>query len=782
MAGRIQFRRDSAISWTTANPVLGQGEFGIELGSGPGLDKAKLGDGVTAWNDLPYWQGIMGPEGPQGVQGLQGVQGDTGPAGPTGPQGPAGSPGASSKLMYATIYWEMSSNISTFDGLQQMDFGVNPSPGELGYLKGQTNTAENGLYQISAGAWTLIASAEALYGSAAMILTRIIPTQARTCQMVVFDADGLVVVSADYLDSRTDVTVSKDQTNPVTVGAGTVGVGNFRAGSNVLPNMVNGDKIVAIGRNVATAFVGSSGGSVYLGSDINGRNSDTNCLYLGNQAGNDVNLGGWDGNHAYIAAGGQTILTFQAGANFWRTRNDAVFLDHGAGKSLNSTMSGHSCTMKGEDALSTTMIGAYDTAFGARSQEVLNLAMRGYISVVDNGSGKARFLTDNTEGCEVGDMCFGNVVTGDGPYGTMFNITAIDPGVYIDSDLTYVDDRSTALINLYDAMGNVTVGNDTLANLIRGCFNTVIGSNAGGTLTDRARGNTLMGPYAGAGLPGHARNFIDICNWAGQGVRFDPNTQKWTFTGGLIAGDFDSAAIAAAAQGMWITDLVTIFATNQSLTGPASGAGTNGVTPNDGQKIYASNQTTPAENGIYTVNDAGAWVPVYTAAQLHAFPFVIYRVTSWPAHMVSLTKFDANGQVVSQLGLATQDNLGLLDGVNVWSGSNRSAVDSTVAIASNTWTIPDLSQANKYSLTLTNSGTTVTIANPTTGINAGQGGTIFITQDGTTASDIAFGSKWKPVSGTAASASQTLGAKNLLTYEVQDVDTIWYSYSTGGVV
>ena len=84
MANRIQFRRDNAVAWTLANPILAQGEFGIELGVAPLPDKIKLGDGITAWNDLGYWSGFMGPQGPQGDPGVKGDKGDTGNNGADG--------------------------------------------------------------------------------------------------------------------------------------------------------------------------------------------------------------------------------------------------------------------------------------------------------------------------------------------------------------------------------------------------------------------------------------------------------------------------------------------------------------------------------------------------------------------------------------------------------------------------------------------------------------------------------------------------------------------------
>lgn len=51
-----RIRPDQIESWTTENPVLEKGELGYELET----SKAKLGDGVTAWNDLEYWS----PSGP----------------------------------------------------------------------------------------------------------------------------------------------------------------------------------------------------------------------------------------------------------------------------------------------------------------------------------------------------------------------------------------------------------------------------------------------------------------------------------------------------------------------------------------------------------------------------------------------------------------------------------------------------------------------------------------------------------------------------------------------
>lgn len=53
MAYTIQLRRDTAANWTSVNPVLHQGEAGVETDTG----QSKIGDGTSAWTGLGYWAG-----------------------------------------------------------------------------------------------------------------------------------------------------------------------------------------------------------------------------------------------------------------------------------------------------------------------------------------------------------------------------------------------------------------------------------------------------------------------------------------------------------------------------------------------------------------------------------------------------------------------------------------------------------------------------------------------------------------------------------------------------
>lgn len=50
-SSRLKFRRADADRWAQVNPILGEGEPGFEKNT----NMLKIGDGVTAWNDLPYY-------------------------------------------------------------------------------------------------------------------------------------------------------------------------------------------------------------------------------------------------------------------------------------------------------------------------------------------------------------------------------------------------------------------------------------------------------------------------------------------------------------------------------------------------------------------------------------------------------------------------------------------------------------------------------------------------------------------------------------------------------
>ena len=55
MADIMKMRRDTNANWSNANPVLSEGELGFETDT----KRFKLGDGVTAWNNLNYYDKLI---------------------------------------------------------------------------------------------------------------------------------------------------------------------------------------------------------------------------------------------------------------------------------------------------------------------------------------------------------------------------------------------------------------------------------------------------------------------------------------------------------------------------------------------------------------------------------------------------------------------------------------------------------------------------------------------------------------------------------------------------
>ena len=53
MSNRVQYRRDTKARWAEVNPVLMEGEVGLEIDT----KNIKMGDGEHAWNDLEYGVG-----------------------------------------------------------------------------------------------------------------------------------------------------------------------------------------------------------------------------------------------------------------------------------------------------------------------------------------------------------------------------------------------------------------------------------------------------------------------------------------------------------------------------------------------------------------------------------------------------------------------------------------------------------------------------------------------------------------------------------------------------
>lgn len=92
---QIQFRRGTAVRWSTNNALLAIAEMGIETDT----NLFKIGDGIRQWNALPYG-GLQGPTGSYGPTGEHGATGEPGPTGELGSTGETGPTGAITSFIF----------------------------------------------------------------------------------------------------------------------------------------------------------------------------------------------------------------------------------------------------------------------------------------------------------------------------------------------------------------------------------------------------------------------------------------------------------------------------------------------------------------------------------------------------------------------------------------------------------------------------------------------------------------------------------------------------------
>lgn len=109
-----------------------------------------------------------------------------------------------------------------------------------------------------------------------------------------------------------------------------------------------------------------------------------------------------------------------------------------------------------------------------------------------------------------------------------------------------------------------------------------------------------------------------------------------------------------------------------------------------------------------------------------------------------------------------------LASAQTFTAAQRGAINALGTVSAGITTL-DFATANHFSFTLP-AGGTVTLANPSN-LTAGQSGVVVITQNGTTAATVAYGSAWK-FKGGAPSVSTTLSSVNTIAYFVESASRI----------
>ena len=207
MANKIQLRRDTAANWNRVNPILEDGEPGLDTTA----NQIKYGDGNTAWRDLGYSGGLPESDGVVTFPGdmligtLWPNDPVTGPTGPTGPSGPSGDPGA---------------------------YGGDGQPGPTGDKGPTGDVGPTGEVSFHIESSNFSATSNTRYGvnTASGAVTATLPTTPSTGDAILFaDAGGAYATHNLVIDPVTNTIMGNSGT--LTVSANNQTVGLFWNGS-----------------------------------------------------------------------------------------------------------------------------------------------------------------------------------------------------------------------------------------------------------------------------------------------------------------------------------------------------------------------------------------------------------------------------------------------------------------------------------------------------------------------------------------------------------------------
>lgn len=140
---------------------------------------------------------------------------------------------------------------------------------------------------------------------------------------------------------------------------------------------------------------------------------------------------------------------------------------------------------------------------------------------------------------------------------------------------------------------------------------------------------------------------------------------------------------------------------------------------------------------------------------------------------VTVDNLTENGLTSSSIGNTVQAfdvDTAKTDTTQTFTAAQRGTI---TALTDGATITPDFAASNFYSVVL---GGNRTIANPTN-ITAGQGGAIFIVQDGTGSRTAAWGTAWDFAGGTAPTLTTTADAVDRVDYVVRSATSIHAVYT-----
>lgn len=199
----------------------------------------------------------------------------------------------------------------------------------------------------------------------------------------------------------------------------------------------------------------------------------------------------------------------------------------------------------------------------------------------------------------------------------------------------------------------------------------------------------------------------------------------------------------------------------------------DGVVLATGDRILLKNQSTGAENGIYTVNASGAPTRAVDADTGVEMLCATVTVSEGTTNADTTWVCTTNAPITlgsTALTFVQSGSSGPASASEVWTGSatnkylspaNLFTSATPTALTSSATITPDFNAGFNFSLTLATNATLANASNQ----KVGQSGIIVITQDGTGSRTLAYGTNWK-FPGGAPVLSTAAGSIDVLTYYV----------------
>jgi len=553
---------------------------------------------------------------------------------------------------------------------------------------------------------------------------------------------GTGALAADDGSANLNTALGFDALNDVVTGSRNVAVGHsagskVTSGNNTFIGERAGQLLVTGSENTAV------GGAAMISAITGNGNSAFGYGALGGGSGTSMgqNVGvGYLAGYRVTTGDGNTIVGYDNGAtNLLTTGSNNIV--------LGNLTSASSATVSNEITLGNTSVDKFRIP-GINFIIKDSTATEDYVLTVD-ASGEAGWeaaggVTDidglsdaltNSSGATIG-LGTGALAADDG---SANNNTAL--GYQALNDAT-TSSRNVAVG--YQALDNLTtsfgystaVGYQALDAVTTGYGNTAIGDSALKTITTTHH-NTALGRDAGSLAT--ESNSVMIGKGAG----------KKAMTGSVVIGydALESSSNSKTATAIGYTSLkANTNGDNNTAVGYESLILNTTGSKNTALGYTAGNTTTTGSNNTLLGYDAEA----SSATVSNEITLGNASVTSFRIPGVGF--YSLNGNV----GIGTSAPAKQLS-------ITKSALATINTLTDGATITPDFDAGQNFSVTLAGNRT---LANPTN-IDAGQTGSIFITQDGTGSRTLSFGSYWDFAGGTAPTLSTAAGAVDRIDYIVR---------------